>query len=526
MLFETHAWVTLDASNAVAVYNVYSDALIATIPVGTNPQFPKRTPDGTKVLVPNMGNGTVSVLCTAANRVLATIPVGLAPTSVAIDPTSTTAYVTNSGSGTVSVINIPTSSVVSTITVGTTPVDVTIARDGSRIYVSNSGSNSISVINPVTNTVIATITVGVGISPNGMAVTLDNSKLFVVNSGSLTNQVSVFSTATNALLDTITVGTSPQKIAANPVNPVYMYVTNQGSDSVSVISTTAFSVVATVTLPAGYSPLGLDVTGDGTQVWVANHGNNSISIINTSTNSIAATLPTSPSPRGITIGRVGSALSPSDPIDLTDPYQLEEITESVCIIVEKVYASCQQRECFPAFTVTLPTGGVPPFTFISMTFATGMIVPGSVVITPILARPNFSRVQFTLQIPYTLTLRDSTGTIFTVTGNLPDINKDIVMYFPPTRPEFDFNLRVETRTEVLTSPLFTITTLQLAIGSFVITKVTGLVQLLVPAFGFCPEPPFCEEFPEIPENPCLTFFDLTLTPFPSDFFPPQQDTCQ
>lgn len=518
MLFETHAWVTLD--NAVAIYNVYSDVLVATVPVGTAPAFPKRTPDGTKVLVPNFGSNSVSVICTAGNLVLATIPVGLAPTSVAIDPTSTTAYVTNSGSGTVSVISIPTSTVVSTITVGSGPIDVTIARDGSRVYVSNSDSNTVSVINPITNTVIATIPVGT--SPNGLAVSLDNTKLFVVNSGS--NNVSVINIATNALLSLISVGSNPQKIAANPVNPVFMYVSNFGSNSVSVISTTGLNVVTTI--PVGVNPLGLDVTGDGTQLWVANEGDSSLSIINTLTNTIASALPTSFPPRGVTVGRVGSALSPSDPIDLTDPYQLEEITESVCIIVEKVYASCLQRECFPAFIVTLPTGGVPPFTFVSMTFATGVIVPGSVVITPIPSRPNFSRVQFTIQIPYTLTLRDSTGTLFTVTGTLPDINKDIVMYFPPTRPEFDFNLRVETRTEVLTSPVFTSTTIQLAIGSFVITKVTGFVQLLIPAFGFCPEPPLCEEFPNIPENPCINFFNPDLTPFPSDFFPPQLDTCR
>ncbi|AFM39668.1 YVTN family beta-propeller repeat protein [Desulfosporosinus acidiphilus SJ4] len=516
MLFETHAWVTLD--NAVAIYNVYSDVLVATIPVGIAPAFPLRTPDGTRVLVPNQGSNTVSILCTSTNRVLATIPVGLAPTAVAIDPTSTTAYVTNSAAGTVSVISIPTDTVVATITVGTNPVDVAIARDGSRVYVSNSGSNSVSVINPITNTVIATIPVGT--SPNGLALSLDNSKLFVVNSGD--NTVSVINTSNNTLISTIPVGLNPQKIAANPVNPIFMYVTNFGSNSVSVISTAGLNVVTTV--PVGVNPLGLGVTGDGTQVWVANEGDSSISIINTTTNTIAAALPTSFPPRGVTVGRVGSALSPSEPIDLLDPYQLEEITESVCIIVEKVYASCMQRECFPAFTVTLPTG-VPPFTFVSMTFANGVIVPSSIVITPIPSRPNFSRVQFTIQIPYTLTLRDSTGALFTLTGNLPDINKDIVMYFPPTRPEFDFNLRVETRTEVLTSPLFTTASIQLAIGSFVITKVTGVVQLLVPAFGFCPEPPVCEEFPVIPENPCLNFFDTTLTPFPSDFFPPQLDNC-
>lgn len=517
MLFETHAWVTLD--NAVAVYNVYSDELIATIPVGVAPYFPKRTPDGTKVLVPNFGSNTVSVICTATNRVLATIPVGVAPTSAAIDPTSTTAYVTNSGSGTVSVISVPTDTVVATIAVGTGPVDVTIARDGSRVYVSNGGSNSVSVINPTTNTVIATI--ATGNAPNGMTISLDNTKLFVVNSGD--NNVSVFNTATNALLGTIPVGSSPTKTAANPVNPLYVYVTNFSSNSVSVISTTTLAVVTTVAVGAG--PRGLDVTGDGTQIWVANEGDSSLSIINTATNTIAAALPTSFPPRGITAGRVGSALSPGEPIDLTDPYQLEEVSESVCIIVEKVYASCQQRECFPTFLVNLPTGP-GPFTFISMTFANGLIVPGSIVITAIPSRPNFSRVQFTIQIPYTLTLRDAAGALVTLSGNLPDVDKDIVLYFPPTRSEFDLNLRIETRTEVLTTPVFTATTIEFAIGSFVVTKVTGLVQLLVPAFGFCPEPPMCEEFQTHELNPCLVFFDPSLTPFPGDFFPPQLDTAE
>ena len=199
----------------------------------------------------------------------------------------------------------------------------------------------------------------------------------------------------------------------------------------------------------------------------------------------------------------------------SDPY---EPTVPVCIIVEKVYDSCLQRECFPVFSVTLPHQGIPPFTFVKMTFLNGVIVPSSIVITPLAApREDFSRVQFTIQIPFTLTLRDSTGALFTISGNLPDINKDIVLFFPPTRPEFDFNLRVETRTEVLIPPSFTATTIELAIGSFVISKVTGVVQLQIPEFGFCPEPPLCEEF--IPENPCV---DFETAPFPNDFFPPQQ----
>ena len=195
----------------------------------------------------------------------------------------------------------------------------------------------------------------------------------------------------------------------------------------------------------------------------------------------------------------------------------QQISETVpvCVVIEKVFDSCLQRECFENLSIPLPTGGVRPFTFVSLTFLNGMIVPGSIIITPIPSTLT-ARVQFTIQIPFTLTLRDATGAVFTVTGTLPDIKKDIVLFFPPTPSEFDFNLRVETRTEVLGLATFTATTIVLSIGTFIISKITGCVQLLIPEFGFCPTPHECEEFE--PGNPCEDFEDADVP----DFFPPQQ----
>ena len=177
--------------------------------------------------------------------------------------------------------------------------------------------------------------------------------------------------------------------------------------------------------------------------------------------------------------------------------------EPVCIIAEKVFAGCQQRECIPAFKVALSMG-IPPFTFIDLSFGNGVIVQPSIIITPLLSHPNYSRLQFTIHIPYKLRLRDSDGQMFTQKGNLPDINKDIVMYYPSTRPEFDLNLRVETRTEIITGPLCKSTTVQLSISSLVVAKVTGPVQLFIPSFRCCPEPRGCEEYqPHNPRIDCL-----------------------
>src|SRR5665648_410549 len=190
-------------------------------------------------------------------------------------------------------------------------------------------------------------------------------------------------------------------------------------------------------------------------------------------------------------------------------------TIPVCVIVEKVYDSCLQKECFPDVSVELPLIG-GPFTFVSATFLNGMIDPASIITTPIPSTLT-ARVQFTIEIPYSLTLQNPGGQLVTIPNLLLTILKDIVLYFPPTPSEFDFNLRVETRTEVLGLPSFTATTIELAIGSYVISKVTGCVQLQIPEYGFCPTPEPCEEF--IPDNPCDDFVDA---PVP-DFFPPQKE---
>jgi hypothetical protein len=190
-------------------------------------------------------------------------------------------------------------------------------------------------------------------------------------------------------------------------------------------------------------------------------------------------------------------------------------TVPVCVIVEKVYDSCLQKECFPDVSVHLPLIG-GPFTFVSATFLNGTIDPASIITTPIPSTLT-ARVQFTIEIPYSITLQNAIGQVI-IPNLVLTVRKDIVLFFPPTPTEFDFNLRVETRTVVLGLPTFTATTIELAIGSYVISKVTGCVQLQIPEFGFCPIPEPCEEF--IPFNPCVDFEDST----PPDFFPPQKET--
>ena len=68
----------------------------------------------------------------------------------------------------------------------------------------------------------------------------------------------------------------------------FAYVTNQFSNTVSVIDVATETVVATINV--GVEPAGIAITPDGKKVYVANHQSRSVSVINTATNSVTTTI--------------------------------------------------------------------------------------------------------------------------------------------------------------------------------------------------------------------------------------------
>jgi YVTN family beta-propeller protein len=80
--------------------------VVATIPVGRNPQNIAWAPDGRFAYVVNQGSNTVSVIDARTYQVTATIPTGTGPTSIAVLPNGRQAYVSNLDSGTLTVLEL------------------------------------------------------------------------------------------------------------------------------------------------------------------------------------------------------------------------------------------------------------------------------------------------------------------------------------------------------------------------------------------------------------------------------------
>src|SRR5258706_14440019 len=67
------------------------------------------------------------------------------------------------------------------------------------------------------------------------------------------------------------------------------YITNQRSNTESVIDTTTNTVSATI--PVGVTPFGVAASPNGSQVYVTNAFSNTVSVIDTATNTVIAMIP-------------------------------------------------------------------------------------------------------------------------------------------------------------------------------------------------------------------------------------------
>jgi YVTN family beta-propeller protein len=123
-------YVTQVEGDSVSVINTALGAEVASIPVGTDPEWIALNADGSKAYVTNRGDGTVSIIAFNGTTwsVNGTITVGTEPFFVTVDKISNKAIVTNHGSDTVTIIDMISDKVIATIDVGDGPVGATFVR--------------------------------------------------------------------------------------------------------------------------------------------------------------------------------------------------------------------------------------------------------------------------------------------------------------------------------------------------------------------------------------------------------------
>ena len=212
--------------------------------VGQYPYGIAVSPDGKKVYVGNLGDGTVSVIDTKTHTVTYTINLSGTPNIQVASPDGKIYLANHDGiskgdlRNAVLILNATNFRCIGAIRVGINPSGVAISQDGKKVYVANMGSNNISVIDTATNNVIATV--NVGSKPNVIKVSSDGKELYVKNAGA--DNFSIIDTATNNAIVTDNIGKKPTGVALSP-DGKKLYVTNSESNTVSIIDTDYLRVV-------------------------------------------------------------------------------------------------------------------------------------------------------------------------------------------------------------------------------------------------------------------------------------------
>jgi phospholipase C len=129
--------------------------------------------------------------------------------------------------------------------------------------------------------------------------------------GIVGGNVGIFNASTFTLVSALTSGfTNPYGVAATP-NGAEVWVTDSGTNIVSVISTTTNTVTATVVV--GIYPHGIAITPDGSTAYVANTGPNtgpggseSVSVIDVASQTVSATITVGEAPQMVTVSPDGA----------------------------------------------------------------------------------------------------------------------------------------------------------------------------------------------------------------------------
>lgn len=151
--------------------------------------------------------------------------------------------------------------------------------------------NTVSVVDTSTNLKVNTI--NVGNMPGGIALSIDESKLYVSNF--LDVSISIIDTNNDQVIGTIPVSAPGSDfltgLVMNP-NGQYLYAGfisfSSGYSYIKIISTSTNTVVGTsaalttINAPTNAGPFGINITPDGTKLYTANLHDASLSIINVS----------------------------------------------------------------------------------------------------------------------------------------------------------------------------------------------------------------------------------------------------
>ena len=143
--------------NALSVIDLQSQTRIKDVALNETPWRAYASADGRTMIVPNNGDGTVTLIDVATQEVAATLPGGTEMTGVNTSPLSPIAFVISRGQDKAVLLDLTTRQAAGEIALPGVPETGVTSPDGGKIYVALSGSGAVAVIDVRQRQVVKTI---------------------------------------------------------------------------------------------------------------------------------------------------------------------------------------------------------------------------------------------------------------------------------------------------------------------------------------------------------------------------------
>lgn len=251
---------------------------------------------GGQVYVTRVGMDSIAVVDVESDQVAATMKVGNGPYDVAFNAAGSSAYVTNLYDHTVGVINTVTQRQVTTFPVPGGAVRVGLGPGETKLYVTLE-NGGLTVLNRSSGAIDTTIQIG-AVALNGLAFNSDRSRLYV---STVNGTVTEINTAAHAVTRSFTAGGTPQDLVVGPDDNT-LYLANEAG---WLYVWKLRSWARTDSIPVPYA-FGLALTPDGKQLWVTQTLAGKITVVDCTSRAIVETVPVLGAPRHVAMTPAGT----------------------------------------------------------------------------------------------------------------------------------------------------------------------------------------------------------------------------
>ncbi|HVZ38793.1 MAG TPA: beta-propeller fold lactonase family protein [Candidatus Kapabacteria bacterium] len=265
------------------------------------------TPSRPRVYVAAQADDAVTVIDQATQLVARYIPVGSitggapeSPHNLVLSPDGNYLYVNLIVAGMVEKYDAHTFAKLGSVRVGLSPAQIAITHDGSTLYVSNFdqtlAQTFVMRLNAATLTVTDTI-FDVGLAPHGVTLSADEKYLYTTNAFS--DDISEIDLSTLQVKRRfLATPDSPLPPSTKPLlQPYQSVISHDGRylffscrvhSQVRVVDLTTGRVIDSIAV--GTTPLVLNMTPDGREIWVPNQAAASLTVIDVASRSVVATI--------------------------------------------------------------------------------------------------------------------------------------------------------------------------------------------------------------------------------------------